>query len=130
MPAYSPEEVHLLFAKAFSEADLDAIMSLYEPAATLVPEPGLTVSGHEAIREALGAFLSQKPEFNMGRGKVIRAGDIALLISDWAMVVTDEIGGTVELSGQTTDVVRAQDDGTWLFVIDNPWGVAEPTSDD
>jgi uncharacterized protein (TIGR02246 family) len=125
MPANSPEEVHQLFAAAFAEASLDALMALYEPNATLAPAPGTWVSGQAAIREALSGFLQQKPEFKMKVGKVIQSGDIALLISSWVMKVKDEKGETVELTGQTTDVVRKQGDGSWKTVIDNPWGVAE-----
>ena len=31
-------------------------------------------------------------------------------------------GSEVNLTGQTSDVVRRQPDGTWLLVIDNPFG--------
>ena len=31
-------------------------------------------------------------------------------------------GSEVNLTGQTSDVVRRQADGTWLLVIDNPFG--------
>jgi len=30
------------------------------------------------------------------------------------------------LSGNSTEVVRRQSDGTWLFVIDNPHGAENP----
>jgi ketosteroid isomerase-like protein len=35
---------------------------------------------------------------------------------------TDADGEPVEMSGQGQEVVRLQSDGTWKFVIDNPWG--------
>jgi ketosteroid isomerase-like protein len=40
MPARTPEEVVRLFAQAFSVHDLEALMALYEPEATLIPQPG------------------------------------------------------------------------------------------
>jgi ketosteroid isomerase-like protein len=51
MPANSPEDVHELFARYFSAGDLEAVMSLYEPGATMLPMPGPAVSGLAAIRE-------------------------------------------------------------------------------
>ena len=30
----------------------------------------------------------------------------------------------VQMEGATSDVLRKQPDGRWLFVIDNPWGAA------
>ena len=124
MPAQTPQEVHQLFAKYFSAQDVDAIISLYEPEATLVPQPGQTVSGHAAIREALGGFLAIKGEFNLQPPAVIRSKDIALLYANWTLTGTDPDGNLVELSGQTSDVVCRQSDGNWLMAIDNPYGAA------
>ena len=122
MPANTPEEVHELFSKLFSAADLDGIVSLYEPGATFMPQPGQPVSGHEQIREALSGFLGLKGDFDLQPSNVIKADDIALLISSWTLKGTDPEGNPVDLSGRTSDVARRQPDGTWLIVIDNPYG--------
>jgi uncharacterized protein (TIGR02246 family) len=44
--------VQRLFAEAFGSHDLEAVLALYEPDATLIPQPGEVVTGTEAIREA------------------------------------------------------------------------------
>ena len=124
MPARTPEETHRLFAQYFSAGDAEALMSLYEPEAMMVTQPGVEVSGHAAIREAVGAFLALKAEFNLQPGKVLQSRDLALLFSKWTLKGTDPEGNAVELAGQTSDVVRRQADGSWLFVIDNPYGAA------
>ena len=123
MPARKPEEVHRLFSEAFNAGDIKAILSLYEPGAVLVPQPGQLVQGHAAIREALNGFLAIKPRFNLKFGKALESNDIALLISKWTLNGTGPDGNAIEMTGQTTDVVRRQNDGTWLLVIDNPFGV-------
>lgn len=122
MPARTPEEVHKLFAEHFSAGDAEAILSLYETDATFMPQPGLTVSGKEAIREALGAFLALNGELKMQPAKVIQGDDIALLYSKWTLKGKGPDGNAIELAGQTSDVARRQQDGTWLMVIDNPYG--------
>jgi uncharacterized protein (TIGR02246 family) len=122
MPARTPEEVHELFAEYFSAGDLDGIVSLYEPDATFVPQPGQTVTGTSAIREALKGFLALKGELVMQPARVIQADDTALLFSKWTLSGTGPDGNAVELAGHTSDVVRRQADGTWLMVIDNPYG--------
>jgi uncharacterized protein (TIGR02246 family) len=124
MPAKSPEEVYQLFKRYFSAGDLDSLMSLYDENATMVPQPGQTVSGKAAIREALGLFLSIKGEFRMEACRSISANDVALLFSKWILNGTTPDGSNVSLGGSTSDVVRKQADGTWLFVIDNPFGDA------
>ena len=128
MPASTPAEIYKLFSEYFSAADLDSLITLYERDATLVPQPGVVVSGHAAIREAFGAFLALKGEFNLQAPTVFEAGDIALLFARWTLKGTDPGGNAVELAGQTSDVVRKQSDGSWLFVIDNPNGAASVTS--
>jgi ketosteroid isomerase-like protein len=45
----------------------------------------------------------------------------ATLVPQPGEVVT---GVEVEMAAQTSDVLRRQDDGTWRFVIDNPYGSA------
>jgi uncharacterized protein (TIGR02246 family) len=122
MPANTPEEVHALFAQYFSAGDMDGIISLYEPDAALMPQPGQIVHGVAAIREALGGFLALKEEFEMQPVKAIQSSDIALLFSKWRLKGTGPDGNAVELRGHTSDVARRQADGTWLFTIDNPYG--------
>lgn len=53
MRARNPEDLHRLFAAALNAGDRDALMSLYEPDATLVPQPGQAAIGKAAIRGAL-----------------------------------------------------------------------------
>jgi uncharacterized protein (TIGR02246 family) len=122
MPARTPDEVPLLFARAFTAHDLESAVALYEPQAALVPQPGELVTGTEAIREALGAFFATRPAFDLEVRKVFRAGDIALVFADWSLTGAGPDGETISMSGQTSDVLRQQPDGSWLFVIDNPYG--------
>lgn len=122
MSAHKPEEVHQLFAEAFQAADLNALMTLYEPNATLVPAPGQVVSGHAAIHEALSGFLALKAQFAIRVRQVLHSGDIALIFSKWTLSAKDADGNPIDMAGETTDVVRRQPDGIWLLVIDNPFG--------
>ena len=122
MPARTPEEAHRLWAETFNAGDLDALVALYEPDAILMSQPGQTVTGHAAIREALQGFLALKPKFNLQFQKALESGDLALLYSRWTLSGTGPDGNELTLSGQTSDVARRQPDGSWLFVIDNPFG--------
>lgn len=127
MPAYTPEAVHQLFTVAFNARDLEALVALYEPDATLMPQPGQTVSGHAAIREALEGFLAIRGRFELRHQKTLQSRDVALLFSAWRLAGTDPDGNPVDLGGQTSDVVRRQPDGTWLVAVDNPYGGAGVT---
>jgi uncharacterized protein (TIGR02246 family) len=124
MTARTPEEMPRLWAEAFIAGDLNALLALYEADAILVPQPGEAVAGIEAIREALSAFLALQPTFNLEVRKVLQTDDIALSFADWTLRGTGPDGEAIEMAGQTSDVQRRQPDGTWRFVIDNPYGSA------
>jgi len=113
MPASTPQEVHLLFKRAFNAGDVEAILALYEPDAVLVTG-GKPVSGHDAIRAAYDAFLSSGARMKLDIRIVIESGELAVLHGAWSL------GPPSATQGVSTEVVRRQPDGSWMFVIDNP----------
>jgi uncharacterized protein (TIGR02246 family) len=123
MPARKPEELDLLFAQALNAGDVDSMMKLYEPGACLTPQPGQAVSGTKAVREALSAFLALKPKIELNVKKLAETGDIALTSAKWVLEGTGPDGSPVKMEGHSAEVSRRQPDGTWLFVIDNPFGL-------
>jgi uncharacterized protein (TIGR02246 family) len=122
MPARTPEELLQRIAETFSAHDVEGAVELYEPNATLVAQPGQVVTGTEAIREVLSGLLGMRPRFDLKVSKAFQADDTALIFSDWTLSATDPDGNAVEMAGQGSDVARRQADGSWLMMIDNPWG--------
>ncbi len=121
MPARSPEETHALLEAAINAADVDALVEVYEPNATLVvPPEGELVSGHAAIRHALGPTLALAPTAEFEVVAKLEGDDLALTYGRWRMVGSDPAGDRVELAGRGTIVSRRQPDGNWLIVLDNP----------
>ena len=123
MLAYTPADVDHQLIAAVNAGDVERAVACYELGAALVSERGTTVTGTNAIREVLSGFLAIKPKMTIEVPLVIESGDTALLHSKWTTVGTDADGNRVDFAGQATEVVRRQADGTWLFVIDNPYGV-------
>ena len=122
MPANTPADVDHQLIAAINAGDVDSAVRCYEPGAALVSERGTTAIGTTAIREVLLGFMAIKPKMTIEVPLVIESGDTALLHAKWTTVGTDADGNRVDFAGQSTEVVRRQADGTWLFVIDNPFG--------
>ena len=122
MPANTPADVDHQLIAAVNAGDVDSAVRCYESGAALVSERGTTAIGTEAIREVLLGFMAIKPKMTIEVPLVIESGDTALLHAKWTTVGTDADGNRVDFAGQSTEVVRRQADGTWLFVIDNPFG--------
>ena len=115
MTAHSPKEVHELFLDAFNRADLDALAALYEANGLLVTRSE-TAIGRDAIRAAYRRILSRGGRMELQTRTVVDSGDgLALLHAAWTL----HRNGTA-ISGISTEVVRRQADGSWLFVLDEP----------
>jgi ketosteroid isomerase-like protein len=123
LPATEPEQIHRLFEQAFNAADIEGLMALYEPEATLVPQPGVVVEGSAAIRKSLRWFLDRAGRIAIDSKLILRVGDLAYLSNRWSLTGgTMPDGSSAELGATTAEVARRQPDGTWLYVIDNAWG--------
>jgi uncharacterized protein (TIGR02246 family) len=122
----TPQDLHKAWADRFSAGDLDGLVDLYEEDAVLVPAPGAEpLHGKAAIRDALGGFLAPGAAFALQQTRTLEASGVGVAYSTWTLEGgRGEDGQPLELSGETTDIVRRQADGSWRFVIDNPWGVA------
>jgi uncharacterized protein (TIGR02246 family) len=58
MPVQDPRQLHQAWEKAYNGGNVDALVELYEPDATVFPQPGNPVTGRAAIREALAPFVA------------------------------------------------------------------------
>lgn len=125
MRANTPAEIYELFEQYFSAGTIDLLLTLYEDDAVIVPALGQNAQGKGAIREVLNGFLALGGTFTIHPPVVIEAGDTALLMGKWTLTGGKSPDGQeVNLSGLTSDVIREQPDGGWLFVVDCPFGTA------
>src|SRR4051812_41758476 len=122
MSATEPTQVIEQFVKFFNSADLDGLMdNLYEDDAVLVPAPGADVAkGKPAVRESLAQFLAMNGTMTIVGATAFANGDLALTHSQWKL----DVPGQDTMEGTTAEIVRRQADGTWKYVVDNPWGGA------
>ena len=120
MPARTPDELNGLFAAAVNAGDLEALVDLYEPGASLC-RPGQMITGRAAIRDTLRAILDRKPQLTVTPKPTVYAGDLALTASHWSMTGTAPDGARFTRHGISAEVARLQPDGTWRLVIDNPF---------
>jgi len=121
MPAFSPAEIHILFEQAFNLADVEALTALYEPSAVLVID-GTEVIGRESIRKSFESLVAPGGRMTLETRAVV-ASDLGLAVLHGGWMIESRMGTGSESAtrGLSTEVVRKQPDGTWLFVIDSPY---------
>jgi uncharacterized protein (TIGR02246 family) len=120
----TPEEVLNSVTEGINAGDLDSLMTLYEADACFATQPGQLAKSLETIRQSLRGFTDIKNgKLDLKVKRVLQASDLALVISEWSFTGTGPDGNPVNIAAKkSTEVLRQQADGTWRFVIDNPWG--------
>ena len=122
MSTATPEQVLESIVTGINSGDLDSLMPLYESEAAFVPEPGSLAHGASGIGESLNGFISMNGELDLEITRVLEVDDLALVVGVWSFNGTGPDGEPVQLAARNADVLRRQSDGSWRFVIDNPWG--------
>ena len=119
----TPEQVLESIVTGLNSGDLESLIPLYESEAAFAAQPGDLAHGEPGVREALNGFISMKGKLDLDVTRVLEVGDLALVIGVWSFDGTGPDGEPVRLAASNADVLRRQTDGTWRFVIDNPWGI-------
>jgi uncharacterized protein (TIGR02246 family) len=118
----TPEQVLRSIVDGINTGNLDALMTLYEPEAAFASQPGSLAHGLSGVRESLAGFIAMKGKLDLTVTRVLETSDLALVVGVWSFTGTGPNGDPVKLTGHNADVLRRQADGSWRFVIDNPWG--------
>ena len=121
----TPTEVLERFATLLGDGNAREALSLYEPDAAFVVEPGTVVTGHAAIGAALDCFAALRPSLEGDIEQIVYAGDLALVANRWVLDGTSPDGTPVRLAGRSADVLRRTRNGEWRIAIDDPWGGGE-----
>ena len=122
MAAATPHQVLESIVSGINSGDLESLLPLYETDAAFVPEPGTLAHGESGIGESLNGFIAMNGTLDLKVTRVLEVDDLALVIGVWSFDGTGPDGEPVRLESQNADVLRRQTDGSWRFVIDNPWG--------
>ncbi len=118
----TPEEVLSSVIEGINTGDLDTLMTLYEADACFATQPGQLAKSPESVRQSLRNFIDLKGKLDLKVKRVLQASDLALVTTEWSFSGTGPDKNPVNIASKSADVLRKQADGTWRFVIDNPWG--------
>src|SRR5215813_8625842 len=121
VPAKCPEEICGLFQRYMAEGDIESLLGLYDPEAVFLTESGEVKRG-EGLREQLIRPASEKSQFDFEVRQVIQSGDIALMHTDW------KVSSPQQRFAYAVEVARRQVDGTWRWLIGDPFTVGRRTA--
>jgi ketosteroid isomerase-like protein len=120
--ARTPEDCDRLFAERVNAGDVAGVLALYEDRGCYVLRDGVA-TGAAAIQPVVERMIAARSRLTYDEKRVVHAGEgLALLYNYWRLTVGGDDDLSVERSGRALELVRRQADGTWRFVIDDPYG--------
>ena len=122
MPANSPEEICKLFQQYMAQGDVDSLLSIYDPEAVFLNRSGEVKKGRRELRDELAPLAAVRTTFEFNIRQVIQSGDIALMHTKW------EVLSPQPMSVYAIEVARRQPDGTWCWLIGDPFTVGRNAS--
>lgn len=119
-----PEECSRILVAALESGDIELSVALYEPTAVLFKKSGETMTGLDAIRENNAGVIALKPKFTIAFIKATLSGDGTLATNRMKaeLAFTKPDGQLVKTNVDTLEVLRRQEDGSWRYIIDDPYG--------
>jgi ketosteroid isomerase-like protein len=121
MPAKSLEDVCRLFQKYMAEGDVESVLSVYDPEAVFLNRSGEVTKSREDLRRELAPLAAAKTRFDFTIKQVVPAGDLALMHTEW------QVSGPEPMTVHAIEVARRQPDGTWRWLIGDPFTVGRET---
>ncbi|MDF2681655.1 MAG: hypothetical protein K0R47_2845 [Brevibacillus sp.] len=117
-----PEDMNAAFADAYNTSDIDNLLALYEPNGILVNHNGDPSHGIEQIRKTLEDLLQFQGSMISKNIYCIPFENIALLRAHFILQTKGADGSQIQIQGHTSEIVRKQQDGSWLYIVDHPFG--------
>lgn len=120
----TPEDCSHVLVTALESGDIETSVALYEASAVLISKSGRTMTGLDAIRENNAGVIALKPKFTIAFIKSTLSGDGTLATSRMKaeLALTKPDGELVKTEVDTLEVLRKQEDGSWRYIIDDPYG--------
>lgn len=78
--------------------------------------------GTEKLGDSFRTVIGMKGKMAIDTTYAVETEGSALLRGSWSMERMTPVGKAVTMKGHSIEVARRQPDGSWLFVIDHPFG--------
>lgn len=116
-----PQKMNQYFADAYNSGEVENLIRLFEENAKSVTVEGNVLSSVRQIKSDHQKLLQLGGRMTSTNIFCVEFENIALLRADWIIKTFDSKGQEIEIIGSSSEIVRKQSNGTWLYVIDHPF---------
>ena len=101
--------------------DIESLLNVYDPDVVFLNQRREVKQGHQQLREELAPLAAARATFDFSIKQVIQSGDIALMHVEW------NVSPPKPMRSHAIEVARRQPDGTWRWLIGDPFTVGRHT---
>jgi ketosteroid isomerase-like protein len=104
MSSMTPEDLLNAQVEEFNKGNLNFLMTLYENDACFASKPGQVVKDLDGIRQTLQDLIDMKGKLEAKTKRVLQAGGLTLLITEWSITGAEPDGKPIKLTGRGTTI--------------------------
>lgn len=112
------------FRYCIKNGDAAGALSCFHPEAVYVDRDGRELRGLAQIETAMNEICRLKLDIQGEIPHVIVVNDLAMWLDQWEMTGIAPDGHSIHMTGHTSCIMKRNEDGEWLWLVDNPFGAA------
>ncbi|MDN3692322.1 nuclear transport factor 2 family protein [Chryseobacterium tructae] len=112
------------FRHCIKNGDVEGALSCFDPEGVYIDRDGKELRGLEQIQVAMENICGLKLNIQGETPHITEINELALWIDRWEMSGNTPDGQAIKMTGHTSCVMKRNEAGNWLWIIDNPFGSA------
>lgn len=117
----NPADAVKYFRNCIVTGDLKGALSCFDKNAVYIERDGQEITGLDNIEKSMEHLCTWKPKIVGSKHRVTIVGNLALWVDKWSMKATMPDGNPVEMNGATSCMMKKNEEGIWLWLVDNPF---------
>ncbi|RKR08803.1 ketosteroid isomerase-like protein [Flavobacterium sp. 90] len=109
------------FRNCIVSGDLQGTLSCFDKEAVYIDRDGTEIKGLDNIEKAMQHLCNWKPEIKGSKHRATIVGDLAIWVDNWSMKAKMPDGNPIEMKGATSCLMKQNEKGIWLWLVDNPF---------
>ncbi|MGU3376449.1 YybH family protein [Chryseobacterium sp. M5A1_1a] len=112
------------FRYCIKNGNAEGALSCFHPEAVYIDRDGKELRGLEQIQLAMDSICRLKLNIQGGTPHVTVINDLAMWLDHWEMTGNTPDGQPIKMTGHTSCIMKRNEAGEWLWIVDNPFGSA------
>ena len=112
------------FRYCIKNGDVEGALGCFHPEAVYIDRDGKELRGLEQVQVAMENICRLKLNIQGGAPHITEIDDLTMWLDPWEMTGSTPDGQPIKMTGHTSCIMKKNEKGEWLWVVDNPFGSA------